>query len=175
MWALPWNRTHYSCSFLLQRSKKLFWKFVEEIIRSNILRNYEFKPFHVVYNCRDTIQETNSIDLFMNYALFSIYKASFTQNRITKNIVIKHLSHLLRSRLDIEKNRICKRGINVKEWKDICLLCIIDCCYDWILFQFVTILMLHLLTFDWNKEDQKWYLKKKKKFVYLLFHVYIVV
>ena len=78
------------------------------------------KPFHVVYNCRDTIQETNSIDLFMNYALFSIYKASLTQNRITKNIVIKHLSHLLRSRLDIEKNRICKRGINVKEWKDIC-------------------------------------------------------
>ena len=43
-----------------------------------------------------------------------------TQNRITKNIVIKHLSHLLRSRLDIEKNRICKRDINVKEWKDIC-------------------------------------------------------
>ena len=88
-------------------------------VKINCLRNYEFTPFHVVYNCRDTIQETNSIDLFMNYALFSIYKASFTQNRITKNIVIKHLSHLL-SGLDIEKNRICKRGINVKEWKDIC-------------------------------------------------------
>ena len=72
----------------------------------------------MVYNCRDTIQETNSIDLFMNYAVFSIYKASFTQNRITKNIVIKHLSHLLRSRLDIQNNRICKRDINVKEWKD---------------------------------------------------------
>ena len=73
----------------------------------------------MVYKCRDTIHEYNSIDLFMNYALFAIYKASFTQNRITKNIVIKHLSHLLRSRLDIEKNRTCKRGINVKEWKDI--------------------------------------------------------
>ena len=91
-----------------------------EIINVREFGPYDFKPFHVVYNCRDTIQETNSIDLFMNYALFSIYKASFTQNRITKNIVIKHLSHLLRSRLDIEKNRICKRGINVKEWKDIC-------------------------------------------------------
>ena len=52
--------------------------------------------------CPDTIQETNSIDLFMDYALFSIYKASFTQNRITKNIVIKHLSHLLRSNLDLK-------------------------------------------------------------------------
>ena len=27
--------------------------------------------------------------------------------------------YLLRSRLDIEKNRICKRDINIKEWKDI--------------------------------------------------------
>ena len=61
-----------------------------------------------MYNCCDTIQETNIIDLLMNYALFSICKASFTQNRITKNIVIKHLSHLLRSCLDIEKNRICE-------------------------------------------------------------------
>ena len=56
----------------------------------------------------------------MNYALFSIYKASFTQNRITKNIVIKHLSHLLRSRLDIEKIWICIRDIHVKEWKYVC-------------------------------------------------------
>ena len=89
----------------------LIIKWVEEIIRNTILRNYEFKPFHVVYNCRDTIQGSNSMDVFMNYALFAIYKASFTQNRITKNIVIKHLSHLLRSRLDIEKNRICNLGI----------------------------------------------------------------
>ena len=79
-----------SLNFTKTKCFLLFWKFVEEIIRNTILyRNYEFKTFQVVYNCRDTIQETNSIDLFMNYALFSIYKASFSQNRITKNIVKK--------------------------------------------------------------------------------------
>ena len=100
---------------------QLFWKFVEEIIRNTILRNYEFEPCHVVYNCRNTNHETNSIDFLMNYALFAIYKASFTQNRISsKNIVIKHLSYLLRGRLNIEKNRNCKTDINIKEWTDIC-------------------------------------------------------
>ena len=103
--------------FFYCKAVKLFRKSVEEIIRNTLFRNYEFKPLHVVYYCRDTIQETNSIDLFMNYALFSIYNASFTQNKITKNIVIKHLSHLLRSRLDIEKNRICKRDITIKSGK----------------------------------------------------------
>ena len=49
--------------FFYCKEVKLFWKFVEEIIRNTIRRNYEFKPFHVVYNCRDTIQETNSIYL----------------------------------------------------------------------------------------------------------------
>ena len=78
----------------------LFWKFV--IIRSTIPRNYQFKPFHVVYNWCDTIQETNSIEtihLLMNYALFSINKASFTQNRITKNKVIKHYSTFIKKSL----------------------------------------------------------------------------
>ena len=91
----------------------------------------------------------------MNYALFSIYKASFTQNIITKNIVIKHLSHLLRSRSDIEKNRTCKRDINVKEWTDImsksrgnvhCVILIIM--IELYISQFVTILMLHLIIHD---------------------------
>ena len=106
--------------FFYCKEIRLFWKFIEEIIQNTILRNYEFKPFHVVYNYCDKIQGSNSIDLLMNYALFSIYKARVIQNKITKNIVIKHLSHLLRSRLDIEKNRTCKRDINVSEWTEIC-------------------------------------------------------
>merc|ERR1712198_597372 len=90
--------------------------------RCTIQRNYEFKPTHVVFNVnyRHRRQETTSIDLLLNYALFAVYKARISQNRITKNILIKYLSHLLKNRLDIEKNRICKRNVNVMELAEIC-------------------------------------------------------
>ena len=97
-----------------------FWKFVEEIMRNTIQRNYKFKASHVVFNYCHRRQETSSVDLLMNYALFSVYKAITSQNRITKNILRKYLSHLLKNRLDIEINRFCKSNVNVIEWTDIC-------------------------------------------------------
>ena len=42
---------HIIHAFFYCKEVNLFWKFVEEIIRNTmILRNYEFKPFHEVYN-----------------------------------------------------------------------------------------------------------------------------
>ena len=112
--------------FFFCNSVKSFWNTVEIVIRNICCKDFVFSPQYAVYNFRIKGKNTNDINLLINYALFSIYKAVILHIRnknATHNILKHYLSLLLLHRIEVEKNK-CKtnKEINIDLWKRILVL-----------------------------------------------------
>ena len=78
-------------------------------IRNTFYKDFVFTPRYAVYNLGAKVNNVEDINLIINYALLSIYKATIihiTNRRVTENIIKRHLLLYLKLRIEGEMNKI---------------------------------------------------------------------
>ena len=95
--------------FFACKQVQLFWLYVENLIRIYLKSaSFKIKPQFIIYKYNSS-DDTKLIDLVLNYALYSIYKAHISkkerETKLFKRDFVYCFNMLIKSRYEIEKHK----------------------------------------------------------------------